>query len=179
MKTTLVALAVASFSLAGWVHEAQSPRVPKGAVAAFISSHRISSESPQGRAGGDRVQAMQAEKAMELRKRQDALEATQAELAAATGERKSELQRQEQRQRAELQQASVQAQAALQALQREISLEIQGAVKGVLEDLLKESDVQFVLQLENTVVWSAPDLDLTTAVLEGMRARAPHTSTPE
>jgi Skp family chaperone for outer membrane proteins len=115
---------------------------------------------------------MQQGKAAEVRDKQQLLESTRQQLAAATdADLRTKLQQQELQQRTDLERATVQAQSDLQAAQRNMQAGLQAKLKPILEDMLKDQDVSLVLNAESGVVWSAPGLDLTPAVIERWNAR--------
>lgn len=171
MKTPLLALyAFLVLCPSPAVAQPPTPARPTGSVA-YVSGQRLSTESIEGKAGQARLEAMRQEKANELRIRQQALEATRQQLAlVAGGKEKLDLQQREQQQRADLDRATVQAQTDLQNLQRQLTVELQPKVRSALDDVVKGTDIQIVVQLETAVVWAAPGLDLTTAVLERLNA---------
>ena len=87
-----------------------------------------------------------------------------------------QLQQQELQQRTDLERATAQAQTEMQNLTRQVQAEFQGRVRGVLAEIVKGQNVQMVLNGDAAVVWSAPGLDLTNAVIErldGQTAAAP------
>ncbi len=64
-----------------------------------------------------------------------------------------------------------QSQTDLQTMQRQVSAEVATKVKAALEEVVKGTGVQVVLNNETSVVWSAPGLDLTSQVIEKMNAQ--------
>jgi Skp family chaperone for outer membrane proteins len=144
-------------------------QVPTDATVAVLSSQRISSQSIEGRAGQERLQGLQRQRASELRQKQQALEETRR-LIADSGATK-ELKQLESKQRADLDLATVQAQTEFQTTQRDVTLALQAKVRIVLEELLKGTSVQVVLQSEGNIIWTAPGVDLTDAVIARLNAR--------
>jgi Skp family chaperone for outer membrane proteins len=158
---TLLAHAVAGQSRAG-----TAPR-----AIGYISSQRILAEANDARAEFGRFQAAQKRRADELRALQRALETTRKELAAATDPaRRSELRQQELGQRLELERAAAQAQSDLRASQRQLNAELRTLLKPVMDDLMKGSSTEIVVDAES-VVWAAPGTDLTDAVIKRLNAR--------
>lgn len=140
---------------------------------AYVSGQRIATESMAGKAAQTRLEAVRQQKTADLKSRQKAIEDTRQKLTAAVpGSEREALQRVLQEQQIELARTSQQAQAELQNLQREIVAELQPQVRSVLDDLLKGTNVQVVLQRETAVVWATPDADLTSAVIARMDARS-------
>lgn len=148
----------------------QRPAAP-GSPVAYVSAQRISNETTEGKAGVARMQALQRERADQVRFKQQALEATRRQLAAAQGADRASLQAQEQQQRGELEKAALQAQADLQGLQRTISTELTPKVKTVVAEIVKDTGIQMVLSGESAVVWAADGLDLTSRVIAKMNAQ--------
>jgi len=167
MKSSLVAVAsalIASIVSLTLVGQAQPAKTPS--AVAYVSAARVLTESVQGRAVGGRLQALQQQKATELRAQQQALEATRAQLAKpGDPAARIQLQQQEQQQRVDFERSSQQAQVDLQALQREANLELQRSVKAALDDIMKSQSYQVVLNADASVVWASPEHDLTAAVV--------------
>ena len=172
MKTFPVWLAMSLLPALGVSLARQGPAPAIGPVA-FVSSQRISNETVEGKAGIARLQTLQRERRADAQTKQQTLEATRKQLAAAQGDERVRLQAQEQRQRGEFERAVAQSQTDIQALQRQISAELTPKVKAAVEQVVKSTGVQVVLSSDNTVVWAAPALDLTTRVIEQMNASAP------
>jgi len=146
------------------VGHAQSSKAP--ATVAYVSATRIFTESIHGRSEGARIQTLQQQRTADLRVKQQALDATRQELASANdAAAKSALQQKEIQQRTELERATQQATADVQALQREVNQDLLRRVKTALDDLMKTQNYQLVLNSDNTVLWSAPELDLTNALI--------------
>ena len=152
---------------------AQELTVPPGATVAYVSANRLSVESALGKEGQARIRALQQQRATELRTRQQTLEATRQKLALMTEDaERVPLQQQELVQRGDLERATAQAQADIQALQREINTDLQAKVKAALDELLKGTSIQVVVQLETSIIWSVPGLDVTTAVIQRLNRTA-------
>ena len=137
---------------------------------AYVSSQRISSETADGKAGIARLQALQRERTADARTKQQALEATRRQLAAAEGDERVRLQGLEQQQRTEFERAVAQAQTDIQALQRQISSELSPKLKAAVAEVVKATAVQVVLNADTSVVWAVPGLDLTPKVIEHLNA---------
>ena len=150
----------------------QRPALPGGPVA-FVVSQRISNETTEGKAGIARIQALQRQRTVDARTKQEALQATRRQIDA-TGDsaERTRLQAQEQQQRTDLEKTVTQSQVDLQSLQRQISSELGVKVKAAIEDLVKGTGVQVVLSADTTVVWAAQGLDLTSRVIERLNAQA-------
>jgi Skp family chaperone for outer membrane proteins len=145
-------------------------QVPPDASLAVLSSQRISSQSIEGRAGQERLQSLQRQRAAELRQKQQVLEETRRQIADAGST--EELKQLESKQRADLDLATVQAQTEFQTTQREVTLALQAKVRIVLDELLKGTSVLVVLQSEGNIIWTAPGVDLTDAVIARLNAKA-------
>jgi Skp family chaperone for outer membrane proteins len=146
------------------VGQAQQAKTPSGV--AFVSPSRILAETVHGRSEAGRVQAVQQQRAADLRSKQQTLDETRRQLAAASDPAaRSELQQKEIQQRTEFERATQQAQAELQTLQRDINVELQQRVKTILDDLMKTQGYQLVLNSDVSVMWSDRSLDLTAAVV--------------
>lgn len=180
MKTTLAWLAIPVLPAVTWLGMTpqQRPATPAVTVA-YVSAQRISNETAEGRAGLARVQALQRERSDDVRLKQQALEGTRRQLPLAQADAKPRLQAQEQQQRSELERAVSRGQADIQALQRQVSADLLTRVKGVIGEVVKGRGIQVVLNLETAVVWGAPSLDLTDAVIARMNAGAAAQTPPK
>ena len=177
MKTVSAWLALAVAPALG-LGLAQQRVAPTGPVA-FVSSQRISNETADGKAGVARLQAVQRERAADVRAKQQALEATRRQLQSAQDEAgRTRLQAQEQQQRTEFEQVVTKAQTDMQSQQRQISAELATKVNKIVDEVVKGSGVQMVLSGDNSVVWAAPGLDLTPIVIERLNAQSAAPRTP-
>lgn len=176
MKTALVWCVIPLVPVATWLGFAQQRQSPAGAIA-YVSAQRITNETTEGKAGVARVQALQRELGDDVRLKQQALETTRSQLPMAQADARPRLQAQEQQQRSDLERAAIRAQADLQALQRQVSADALIRVKNVVSEIVKGGDIKVVLNLETAVIWAAPSLDLTDAVIARMNA-SPAAQTP-
>jgi Skp family chaperone for outer membrane proteins len=132
-----------------------------------IQPQRILAEATDARAELERFQATQQQKNVELRGKQQALDATRRELAAATtATDRQRLQEQEIQQRGDFERSTAQAQSELQGLQRQMQAALQARIRTALQEILKGQNVQMVLNAETSVVWASSSADLTSAVIE-------------
>lgn len=155
-----------------------SPRAATpAATMGYVSAQRISAETAEGRAGVARVQAMQRERGADVQAKQNAFAASANELGAATPENRPRLQGVLQQRRSEFEQATIRAQADVQAVQRQVSADMLARVRSVVGEVVKGREIQVVLNLDTAVVWAAPNLDLTSAVIAKMNA-SPAAKTP-
>ena len=166
IPTSVLAMLVLSGTATGTFAQT-APAIPADVTIVYVSGQRLSNETAIGKEGQTRMQALQRERADDLRSRQQALENTRQSLAQAADQaERTRLQQQEQQQQADLVRAQVQAQNDVQNLQREIQAELRPAVQAALAELLKGTNVEVVLPLETAVMWAAPGRDVTTAVIE-------------
>lgn len=173
MKLIFASLAsaiVASLVSATVVGQAQVTKTPS--AVAFVSPTRILTESTYGRAEATRVQSIQQQKANDVRAKQQTLEATRQQLITSSdASERAQLQQREAQQRGELERATQQAQLELQQLQREVNTELQRRVRTALDDILKSQSYQLVLNGDAAMMWGAPELDLTAAVVGRMNTQ--------
>ena len=168
MKTVQILILV--FGVAFAIGRAQSAPAVSGPVA-YVSTVRIQNETEYGKTRVAKLQALQKEQATDIRTKRQALEATRAQLPLAKDAvARTRLQGQEQQQRAELERAVAQSQTEMQTVQRQISAEVVTKVRAALQDIVKGSPVLIVFNGETSVLWAAPGVDLTTAVVEHMNA---------
>src|SRR5262249_14955385 len=156
-----------SFAVVGHAQSAKTP-----SALAFVSATRLFAETAHGRSEAARLQAMQQQRVLDLRTKQQALDATRQALAASTdAAARTTLQQKEIEQRTDLERATQQAQTDYQALQRQINTDFEQRLKSTLDDLMKTQTYQLVLNSDNGVVWAAPELDLTSAVVTRMNGQ--------
>jgi len=181
IKTLLVAVPVGlmlmfvSFGATG-----QTPVAQATPSIGYVTGQRIFAEVPDVNAGFARLQALQQQKSADLAGKQQALEGTRQRLATAgDGQTRTQLQQQEQQQRTDLERATAQAQTDLQAAQRQVQVDFQARLTPILAELAKARNLQIVLNGEASVLWAAPGLDLTPAVIERLKANPPPTNPPK
>jgi len=170
MKTLLmiVSLALVVAVLSSAV-SGQAPASRPPSSIGYVSAQRILAEATEAKAEVARVQAFQQQKTTELRAKQQALEATRVQLAAATDPAlRVKLQQQDMQQRAELERANAQAQVDIQNAQRQMLADVQSRVKNAVDDLARAQNLQVVVNADAALIWAAPGLDLTPAVIERM-----------
>ncbi len=178
MKTLPVWLAVTVLGAIA-VGLAQPRAVTAPGPVAYVSSQRISNETADGKAGVARLQTLQRERAADVRTRQQALETTRQQMTLAKDDAaRVRLRAEEQQQRTELERAAAQSQADFLSLQRQVSAEVATKVKAAVQEVVKGTEVHLVLNGESSVVWAAPGLDLTSAVIERMNAQPSAPRTP-
>lgn len=178
MKTLSVWLAVTVLGAVA-VGLAQPRAVTAPGPVAYVSSQRISNETADGKAGVARLQTLQRERAADVRTRQQALETTRQQMTLAKDDAaRVRLRAEEQQQRTELERAAAQSQADFLSLQRQVSAEVATKVKAAVLEVVKGTEVHLVLNGESSVVWAAPGLDLTSAVIERMNAQPSAPRTP-
>jgi Skp family chaperone for outer membrane proteins len=173
MKALLMMVPVAALPVAyAFMPAAQAPATRPPSTVRFVSPQRVFNETTGGKAEIARIQALQQQKATELRTRQQTLDTTRQQLSQATdAAARTQLQQQEQTQRADLERATLQAQADLQGLQRQVQANVLGLVKTALDDITKGQHIDLVLNADQAVVWSMPGMDLTNPVIERLNAK--------
>ena len=176
MTRTALALAFLAVSAAPVAAFAQQPAVPPNATVAYVSAQRLTNETNVGKQGVARLQAAQQQRQADLRSRQQALDATRQQLSAATDAGvRAALQQQEQQQRTGLERATAEAQAETQNLQRQAAAELQARLRVEIPEIIKGTAIQVIVQQETAIVWAAPGLDLTSALIERINS-APGTA---
>jgi Skp family chaperone for outer membrane proteins len=169
LATIPIALLPTLFALVGL---AQAPAKRPPLAIGYVSANRILVETTDGKAVAARIQAMQQQKAAELRGKQQTLETTRQQLSQATENQvRANLQQQELQQRLDFERSTAQAQVDLQTLQRQSQTEMLGKLKPILEDLAKSHDLLLVINADTALAWAAPALDLTAAAVERMNAK--------
>jgi Skp family chaperone for outer membrane proteins len=170
MKIALTSLAVGAL-LTAVVLGQTTPSRPSLSIG-YVNAQRVFAETTEGKAQLARVQALRQQRAKELRARQQTLQGLRKQMAEATeNAARVRLQQQESQQRTDLERTTVQAQQELQSLQRQVQTEFQGRLREILDELMKGQSLQLVLNGEQAVLWSAPGLDLTSAVIERLNSQ--------
>ncbi len=174
MKTLFAAASIAVLATVfSMTARGQAPAARGASQIGYISAQRITTESTEGKAGIARLQALQQQRTAELRTKQQTLDGTRQQLAQSNdAESRGRLQEQELQQRTDLERATAQAQTELQTLQREVQIALQARLKSVLDETLKDQNIQVILNGDTSVVWAAPGVDMTAAVVERLNATA-------
>lgn len=173
MKTWLLAVSAAivggvvSASLVG---EAQTAKTPS--AVAFVNVNRLMNETTHGRGEAGRLQTLQQQRSTDLRNRQAGLETLRQQIAATTDSAERQpLAQKEAQQRTEFERAVQQATLDMQNLQREINTDMQRRTRAILDELMKTQPYQLVLNADTSLLWSNPELDLTSAVIGRMNGQ--------
>jgi Skp family chaperone for outer membrane proteins len=173
MKTWIIALVsavVGSTVSLTMVGQAQASKTPS--AVAWVSATRIIAESTHGRTEAQRVQTAQQQRANDLRSKQQLLETTRQQLATtADAAARAELQQRELQHRTDLERSTQQAQIEFQTLQRDFNADLQRRVRAALDELMKTQSYQLVLNSDVSLMWAAPELDMTSAVIARMNAQ--------
>jgi Skp family chaperone for outer membrane proteins len=172
MKAVVIGVLLSAGPLAFAFTTQRSASFDRASTVGYVSSRRISAESVDGKASVARVQAMRRETAATIQQRQQALAATQKQLSQAGAGASAELRTQAANQRSELEKAMVQAQNDVQRVEREQNGLLLGKVNAAVGELVKGTSVQLVVNSEQALVWGAPGIDLTSAVIERLNEKA-------
>ena len=176
MKAVWLTATIALVSIAYSLHGAAQTSFAPPTKVAYVSGNRLLAAAPEMRTALRKFQQTQQRKVGELQQKQRALQETRAKIAQATSTTRTELVNQEQAQQAELTKLTVQAQMDVQATQREAQAMLQSTLKPVLDEVTKSRGIDIVLNADVAVMWSAPQLDLTSVVIERLNAaKAPAT----
>jgi Skp family chaperone for outer membrane proteins len=171
MKTGLIWLALPVLTVVTWLGLNAQGKAAAPAAVAYVSTQRIGKETAQGKATLARVQAAQQAHNTAIKARQDALEVTRRQLGGtAAAESRARLQALGQQQTLELQSTLVKAQTEQQELAREANAELLKKVQSAVADVVKDRQIQVVLNSETAVIWASPSVDLTDAVIARMNA---------
>ena len=174
MDTRFLALSLVVVPTLASVLSLQGAPVAPTARIAIVSGQRLIAGSAEARAVLERSQARQRQAAADLRTRQQALEATRRELAAAKDPRaRAELEKREAQQVAELKSEASEAQTDVAAAQRQMQADLQTILSPVLNELGKERNIELILNADVAVLWGARHLDLTNDVIQRINSRKP------
>ena len=172
MKTVLVpiVLVVALLSVAAAQQDPSFGTRPVG----YVSMQQVLSDATEAKAAAEQLKSTQQQKAGELRAMQQALAETRRQLgepaALFQGKR---LREQEERQRTELEQAAAQAQLDIQTQQAQVQRVLRTRLNSVLGELARRHGLEIVLNQDTAILWAAPGLNLTSAVIDRLNATAP------
>ncbi len=149
---------------------------PPQTTIAYLSPTRIVAGSAEARAEAAKFQTMAKQSAADLNAKRRALETTRQQLAKATnGAARTQLQQREREQLADYERETTEAKKQLQSSQRELMGDLNVLLKPVLDEIVKEGNIQVVLNADTSLVWAAPKLDLTSEVIARLNARPPAT----
>jgi outer membrane protein len=139
----------------------------------YVSPKRIVAGSADARAEASKFQAAAKQTAADLNAKRQALETTRQEIAKTTDTAaRAALQQREREQRADVERGTAEAQRQLQSSQRELVGDLNVLLKPVLDQIVKERNIQVVLNADTGLVWAAPSLDLTSEVIARLNAKS-------
>jgi len=153
-----------------------------GSRIGYISMQKIVTEANDAKVGTAKLEAMRIEKAREVAAKQKAVDAAHLAVVQAGGifqrSRRATLQADESRQRAELQRLAEQAQADLQNLQRQLQTDLRTKINMILERLVRQRGLEFVLNQDSAIVLAPAGADLTMEVLATLNAASASAASP-
>jgi Skp family chaperone for outer membrane proteins len=171
MKIGLIWLGLPALTVVAWLGLNVQGRAAAPTPIAYVSTQRIGKETPQGKADLGRIQAAQQANNTAIKVRQDALEATRKQMAGTTNaDSRAKFQAVGQQQAADLQNTIVKAQNEMQELTRQVNADILKRIQLATAEVVKDRQVQVVLNSETAVIWASPSIDLTDAVIARMNA---------
>jgi Skp family chaperone for outer membrane proteins len=153
MKTAILSLIVALGPLVGTVQDTNGKRI------ATLSVQRLISESAAGRAANQQLQALAQKMSTDVSAKQKELQGA----PSAGGDNRQ----------AELQRFVQQSQAEYANAQRQLQNEFREKLNPIVASVAASHGVDLVLNGDTAVVWAAPSLDLTSAVLARLGAAPP------
>ncbi len=175
MKTVFLASLPAALVLAFVAFKAEGQTQPPTRVpgVVYVSSNRVLNEAIPARTELGRIQTLQQQKNNEIRTKQQTVDGLRVQMAQASdADTRGRLAKQELEARADFERTQQQAQADLQRLQREAQAEVQRIVRDAIVEMTKGQDIRLVLNQDSSVVWAAPGMDITTALIDKLNAGA-------
>ncbi len=148
---------------------------PQGAKIGIVNLQQIAQASADGKAATTKIQALIAKKQAEGTAKTKALQDNQAKLqqggALMNEAARSQLEKEIERQTVEGQRFEQDAQAEVTELQTELQNEFQRKVFPVLQQLLKDKELQILLSATDAgVIAAEPGIDLTAEAIKRLDA---------
>jgi outer membrane protein len=156
---------------------------PAGAKFAYIQPQRIFSESAEGKAAVNRVNALTQKKQNDYQTKQKTLADNQQKLQSSgsvmSEAARGQLEKEIEKQNVELQRFQQDAQAEIQELQNEVQAEFVRKVTPILQQVSMEKGLQILFNgTEAGFAWADPGLDLTNEVIKRFDAASKPAATP-
>jgi len=155
---------------------------PDGAKYGFVVVQRIASESKEGLAATQKIDALRQQKLNELNEKNKAIQAAQQKLDqggsvlndAARAQLTSDIDRQQR----DLQRLSEDAQQDVNNLQQQLQVEFERRLLPVFAKVAQDKKIEMLFSsMDSGLLWADPALDLTTEVIRQLDA-APAAAAP-
>jgi outer membrane protein len=181
---SLAVLAALGVALAATPSFAQTPQTatPSSVAAAggkfaFINIQRVASESVEGKASTQRVQALNQQKVTQLNDMNKKLQADQQKLqsqaSVLSDAARAQLERDIDKQQKEVQRFTQDAQEEVQQLQGDLQAAFQQKLLPIIQKVVDERGLSILFsQADAGIVWADPGLDLTADVIKRFDAAA-------
>jgi outer membrane protein len=145
------------------------PPFPAGATIAYVDIQRVASESKEGQASTQKVQALEQKKLNDLTERNKQLTAAQQKMQSGSllsDEARAQTQKEIDRLNLEIQRGQQDAQAEVDELRNQLQRDFQRKLMPVITKLATEKSLQFLFSADAGIVWANPALDLTVEVIK-------------
>lgn len=157
---------------------------PQDAKVAFLNFQRIASESIEGKASTQKVQALVQRKQSEGASKNKQLQANQTKLQQSgsimTNEARAQLEKEVERQQVEVQRFQQDAQAEINELQQQLQADFVRKIAPVLEAVATEKKLHILFNAGDAgFAWVDPSLDLTTEVIQKLDAATKPAGSPK
>ena len=144
---------------------------PPGAIHAFVDLQRVASESIDGQAANQRVQAALDDQSKVIEGRQLELQASQQKLQqnanVMSAEAQLQLQREIERLTIDIQRMNQDAEADVNALQQTLQIEFQQRLVPAIDRVAARRGLQFIFSAgDGGLIWANPALDVTADIVE-------------
>jgi outer membrane protein len=180
----LAVLAALGLALAAAPSFAQSPQpaTPSSVAAAggkfaFINIQRVASESVEGKASTQKVQALNQQKVTQLNEMNKKLQSDQQKLQSQSSvlseAARAQLERDIEKQQKDIQRFTQDAQEEVQQLQGDLQSAFQQKLLPVIQKVVEERGLSILFsQADAGIVWADPTLDVTADVIKRFDASA-------
>jgi outer membrane protein len=184
----LAVLAALGLALAATPSFAQSPQpaTPSSVAAAggkfaFINIQRVASESVEGKASTQKVQALNQQKVTQLNEMNKKLQSDQQKLQSQSSvlsePARAQLERDIEKQQKDIQRFTQDAQEEVQQLQGDLQAAFQQKLLPVIQTVVQERGLSILFsQADAGIVWADPALDVTADVIKRFDSAAPATT---
>lgn len=184
----LAALGVTLAAAAPSFAQSPQPATPSSVAAAggkfaFINIQRVASESAEGKASTQKVQALNQQKVTQLNEMNKKLQTDQQKLQSQASvlseQARAQLERDIDRQQKEIQRFTQDAQEEVQQLQGDLQAAFQAKLLPVIQKVVQERGLSILFsQADAGIVWADPALDVTADVIKRFDSAPATTAAP-
>lgn len=142
---------------------------PAGATMAYVDIQRVASESKEGQASTQKVQALEQKRLNDLNDKNKLLTTDQQKMqsgALLSNDARALLQKEIDRLNVDIQRGQQDAQAEVDELRNQLQRDFQRKLMPVITKLATDKALQFLFSADAGIVWANPALDVTAEVIK-------------